>query len=190
MALKDEFKKVVDEIITTVKRDDRPILMEEIAGDMSITREYFSRLYNGKHDIKPKHIKDLLLRYPEVAHITSDITLKEENVNSGLEKKTNKQVQNLLHTSKVDDLIESTRKLSDSNLINARNIDRLITMLEVSSSGASRGTSLASDPAFPRLVDLLWMIVKDSNKWEENQFRALVASTVIPGDQVHEGQGT
>lgn len=189
MSLKNQFKKIIDSILSSVMRDGRPILMEEIAGDLGISREYFSRLYNGKHDIRPKHIKDLMLRYPGIPDITSDITLEEENTRYDNGKKQKATSVRAYDNKKVEDLIESTVKLSDSNLINARNIDRLITMLETNSN-ASRGTSLATDPSFPKLIDLLWQIAKGTGKWEENQFRAMVASVIVPGDQVHDDRNT
>jgi transcriptional regulator with XRE-family HTH domain len=42
-------------------------------------------------------------------------------------------------TATLDDLTESTKKLSESNLINAKNIDRLITMLEKKNAPVSSG---------------------------------------------------
>lgn len=68
------FKKVVDAIHDTVKIDGHPITHEEIADKIKITREYFSRLYNGKHPIRQKHIDDLLLRFPDVRVVFEELS--------------------------------------------------------------------------------------------------------------------
>lgn len=74
MDLLEKFKKVVDTIQTSVKVDGSPIIHEQIADRVGLSREYFSRLYNGKHPIRQKHIDDLILRFPEVT-----FTLNETN---------------------------------------------------------------------------------------------------------------
>lgn len=77
MDLLNQFKKVVDEIIRTEKREGRPIMMEEIAGELEMTREYFSRLYHGKHPVRQKHINDMILRFPAASHVISEVSSNE-----------------------------------------------------------------------------------------------------------------
>jgi signal peptidase I len=78
MNLHDQFKKVVDEIIKRVKNPGGdPLYMEDIAAALDMSREYFSRLYNGKHPIRQKHINDLVLHYPQIKDLASDFHLGE-----------------------------------------------------------------------------------------------------------------
>lgn len=186
MTSKQIYKKIVDEILKTVKRHKRPIMMEEIAEEMDISREHFSRLYNGKYDITKRHVNGLLLRYPEVKDKISQAGIDVDNITSNRmeegeqpdysQPQKKKPVLNPAQED-VSKMIDTAWKLSDSVLINSKNLAKLIEMNEASYN-AARQNSLASDPSFPKLVDLLWKMAEKTGKWEENQFRAMVASSL------------
>lgn len=74
-------------------------------------------------------------------------------------------------------LTESTKRLSESNLINARNIERLITLMETNSRG-SRGRALAEDPGFAGLVHLMAKIAVGKRWGSEDEFLALAMKEV------------
>lgn len=170
MSTKAKYKKLVDEVKEKVKRRGKPITNEIIADELRYSREHFQRLYTGKGVVKDKHIEDLVFRYPEVKELEQNITvpvLQEENVTYPPAPKNHK-------ADDMSKLVDSVWKLSDSVQINSRNLESLIQMKGLSYDG-SRQNSLVSDPSFPKLVDLLWELARKSGKWEENQFRALVA---------------
>jgi phage repressor protein C with HTH and peptisase S24 domain len=92
MDLLTKFRTVVDTIRDSVKVEGRPIIDEEIAEKIPISREYFSRLYSGKHPIRQKHIDDLLLRFPNV-HVILDELNEPTTEKYHIKRRTQKQSQ-------------------------------------------------------------------------------------------------
>jgi hypothetical protein len=171
MNTKDKYKKLVEEVKEKVQRRGKPITNEVIADELRYSREHFQRLYTGKGKVTDKHIEDLVFRYPEVKGLEQNITSSKVNEENATYPTA------VFRNPKADDmskLVDSVWKLSDSVLINSRNIESLIQLKGISYDG-SRQNFLVSDPSFPKLVDLLWELARKSGKWEENQFRALVA---------------
>jgi hypothetical protein len=185
------FKKIVDALKETVKREGKPITNELIADELDYSREHFQRLYTGNGTVKEKHVKDLLFRFPEMKemaqNISPELVVKEHNATYATKEK--KRPSGTENAQQINALIEATVKLSDSVLIGQRNveqgqknIDRLLNLLEANSHGSK--VALATDPSFAKLIDLLWEVAKSTGKWQENEFRAMVSGALAEGSVV------
>lgn len=110
MELKDQFKKLVEEI--QVKNN---LTGKALAERLGYDRAYFSSLLGSRADqVTGEHIKALKLHFPELENPTTTPADIEEVKESGRNELLEKAIFNL----------------SEAELINAKNMERLTKLLE------------------------------------------------------------
>jgi hypothetical protein len=108
MKFKEEYRKLFNSVKEHRRAQGLPSKNEDIAKVLGYNRSYFSNLLGARGIVTEEHIKDMKLHFPFLlGNVTKEVPEEREPLETAIEN------------------------LSESKLIDSKNIARLITLLEM-----------------------------------------------------------